>query len=209
MRTTSATKESRIRHRSRPPDDRADHRGGTFRASGATVPPPETGPDIGRTIAASEVTDTMGYAPHSSPTPRSNIKILTHVCSLARPHSTCLRRVVPPCPLRVRPTTPRRHDSRRRESTGPCVHARIGPEWPPSQTPTVVTGLARTTGARSACARNGPAPFRLAPNPPWGPSQANRAALFYLNRPGYELPPGYGGRRTLVHFPTRKSQRRP
>ena len=64
-RTSSATKKCRIRHRFRPQDNRADHHAGTFRASGATAPPSETRTDIGRTIAASEMTDGMGYAPHS------------------------------------------------------------------------------------------------------------------------------------------------
>ena len=73
-RTSSATKKCRIRHRFRPQDNRADHHAGTFRASGATAPPSETRTDIGRTIAASEMTDGMGYAPHSSPTPLSNIR---------------------------------------------------------------------------------------------------------------------------------------
>ena len=76
VRTTSTTKKCRIRHRFRPQETRADHRAGTFRASGATAPPSETGTDISRTIAASEMTDTMGYAPHSSPRPLSNIKFL-------------------------------------------------------------------------------------------------------------------------------------
>ena len=83
VRTTSATKKSRMRHRFRPQDNRADHHAGTSRASGATAPPSETGTDIGRTIAASEVADTMGYAPHSPPIPLCNIKFDS--CLLSTP----------------------------------------------------------------------------------------------------------------------------
>ena len=108
-RTSSATKKCRIRHRFRPQDNRADHHAGTFRASGATASPSETRTDIGRTIAASEVADTMGCAPHSSPIPLCNIKFDS--CLLSTPPAldvpSSRGAVVPPSGPPDDPSTPR------------------------------------------------------------------------------------------------------
>ena len=159
VRTTSTTKKCRIRHRFRPQETRADHRAGTFRASGATAPPSETGTDIGRTIAASEMTDTMGYAPHSSPRPLSNIKFLLRfalypvrtrrafpgafVAWCRRVPFGSARRPLDPTTAAVGTLRARACAHRSGMVAFPDPDGRRGPS-------------PGTAGARPACARNGP-----------------------------------------------------